>query len=129
MALRVALDTNWYSDLAKGIQTAVAPVSLAREIYMPFCVLAELRSGFLHGARRQRNERALNEFFKSNRVSALFADEATTHIYAQVFDELRRNGTPIPINDIWLAAIVIQHDLVLLTRDPHFELVSGVTCI
>jgi len=51
----------------------------------------------------------------------LYADEQTTHHYASVFAQLRRQGTPIPTNDIWIAAIVLQHDLALLTSDAHFS--------
>ena len=54
-------------------------------------------------------------------VAVLYPDEQTTHQYATVFRQLRRQGTPIPTNDIWIAALVLQHDLALYARDRHFE--------
>jgi predicted nucleic acid-binding protein len=54
-------------------------------------------------------------------VEVQYPDEQTTHHYASIFAQLRRQGTPIPTNDIWIAALVLQHDLVLLTDDTHFS--------
>jgi predicted nucleic acid-binding protein len=54
-------------------------------------------------------------------VQVLFADDATTHQYAALFRQLRRQGTPIPINDLWIAALVVQHGLALCDRDRHFD--------
>jgi predicted nucleic acid-binding protein len=54
-------------------------------------------------------------------VQLLYADEQTTHHYASVYRQLREQGTPIPTNDMWVAALVLQHDLVLFARDRHFD--------
>ena len=54
-------------------------------------------------------------------VSPLYADAGTTHLYAAIYLELRRRGTPVPTNDLWIAALAIQHELVLFSRDPHFQ--------
>ena len=56
-----------------------------------------------------------------NRVSILFADEETTHHYARLFRQLRRQGTSIPTHDLWIAVLAAQHDLLLFTRDAHFQ--------
>jgi tRNA(fMet)-specific endonuclease VapC len=119
--MRLALDTNRYVDFARGEQKAVSILQRAEDIFIPFIVLAELRAGFLCGTKSVINERNLVRFLNSTRVSILYADEATTHIYAQLFRQLRRQGTPIPTNDIWIASLVIQHNLYLLARDSHFE--------
>lgn len=121
MALRIAFDVNRYSDFARSVDAAVQAVRDAHEIWIPFVVLGELRAGFRRGTRQEQNERVLNEFLKSDRVFVLLADEATTQVYAEIHTELRRRGTPIPANDLWIAALVIQHDLVLVTRDEHFN--------
>jgi tRNA(fMet)-specific endonuclease VapC len=121
MALRLAIDANRYSDFCRGIEAAVGPVRRASQIVLPFVVLAELRAGFRCGSKARQNEKTLNEFLLSDRVAVLFPDEGTTHIYAELFAELRRAGTPIPTNDLWTAAIVVQYDLVLLARDEHFD--------
>ena len=87
----------------------------------PFVVLGELRAGFAHGRRTAENERLLQRFLLKNGVSVLYADDQTTHHYAAVFRQLRRQGTPIPTNDMWLAALVLQHNLLLHDRDKHFD--------
>jgi tRNA(fMet)-specific endonuclease VapC len=119
--MRIALDTNAYSAAARGEPKAVALLRAAHHLYLPFVVLAELRAGFASGTLGRRNEATLAQFLNSSRVSVLYADEQTTHHYAGVFAQLRRQGTPIPTNDIWIAAIVMQHDLVLFTSDAHFS--------
>ncbi|MBI4716537.1 MAG: type II toxin-antitoxin system VapC family toxin [Planctomycetes bacterium] len=123
MALNVAIDVNRYSDFCRGEASAQRVLRTAARIAVPFVVLAELRAGFLRGARAARNEAGLITFLQSPRVSVLFPDEATMHVYASLHTELRRAGTPIPTNDLWIAALVIQHDLVLFSRDQHFDLV------
>lgn len=121
MALRLALDANRYVDFCKGVDAAVGPLRRASEIVLPFAVVGELRAGFRCGGRSHHNERVLGRFLQSPRVTVLFADEGTTHFYAALFAELRRAGTPIPTNDLWIAALVVQHDLTLFTRDRHFD--------
>jgi len=121
MALNLALDLNRYVDYANGVPEAVETVRGASNVALPFVVLAELRSGFRHGSRAEHNERRLGLFLQSNRVRVLFADEATTHLYAMIYAELRKIGRPIPTNDIWIAALVVQHDFVLFSRDRHFD--------
>ena len=88
---------------------------------MPFVVLGELRAGFAGGARTGENEANLVRFLDSRRVDLVFADEDTTHHYARLFHQLRRQGTPIPTNDLWIAALVVQHELHLFARDAHFD--------
>jgi len=121
VAVRLALDTNRYTDLCRGVQAAVDAVAEAERIFMPFLVLAELRAGFQLGTRTKQNERALARFLHSPRVGLLLPDEQTTHHYGVLFAQLRRQATPIPTSDIWIAALVVQHDLVLLARDAHFD--------
>ena len=121
MALRLALDANRYVDFCKGVDAAVGALRRAREIVLPFVVLAELRGGFRCGVRSERNEQVLARFLQSPRVTVLFADEGTTHFYAELYAELRRAGTPIPTNDLWIAALALEHDLTLFTRDKHFD--------
>lgn len=119
--MRIALDTNRYVDAMRGEKKAVLTLGRADEIYLPFVVLAELRAGFLGGSRGVENEKNLIRFLDSPRVEVLYADESTTHQYARLYVQLRRQGTPIPTNDLWIAALVLQHDLQLFARDKHFE--------
>lgn len=119
--MRIALDTNRYADLCRGVAEVAEHVARAERIFMPFIVLAELRAGFQVGTRAKQNERVLNRFLNSPRVRLLLPDEQTTHHYATLFAQLRKQATPIPTNDIWIAALVLQHNLLLLTRDAHFD--------
>ena len=119
--MNLALDTNRYVDLCKGVDETVALVEEAERVFLPFVVIAELRAGFAHGRRQADNERTLRRFLLKPGVAVVFADDQTTHHYAAVFKQLRRQGTPIPTNDMWLASLALQHNLVLHARDRHFD--------
>ena len=117
----IAVDTNRYRDFCEGEAAAAQVFRYAERICMPFPVLAELRAGFACGTLARRNEGVLNRFLNRPRVSVLFPDEQTTFHYARTFRQLREQGTPIPTNDIWIAALVQQHNLLLYSRDQHFD--------
>lgn len=119
--MRIALDTNRYRDLTDGDQDVVATIETADEVFVPFVVLAELRGGFAVGRKGRENERHLMRFLSKPGVNVLFATDATTHVYADLYRQLRRQGTPIPTHDLWIAALVVEHSLLLLSRDPHFD--------
>lgn len=118
--MRLALDTNRYADLCRGDAAVVHVVAHAEAVFLPFVVIGELRSGFAGGAQTRANERTLQRFLAKPGVDLLFATEATTHHYASLHNQLRAQGTPIPTNDLWIAALVLEHNLVLATRDTHF---------
>jgi tRNA(fMet)-specific endonuclease VapC len=124
--VKVALDTNRYVDLCKGVVETVSLLEEAEAVVVPFVVLGELRAGFANGRRQAENERTLRRFLLKEGVDVLFADDQTTHHYAAVFLQLRKQGTPIPTNDIWLAALVLQHNLVLHARDRHFDYLTQI---
>jgi tRNA(fMet)-specific endonuclease VapC len=119
--VRIAIDTNRYVDFAKGVAEAVERFRRADQILVPFIVLGELRAGFAGGTRGTENAAALVRFLDSRRVDAVFADEETTHHYEGLFQQLRRQGTPIPTNDLWIAALTVQHHAHLFARDAHFD--------
>ncbi|MFZ0688184.1 MAG: type II toxin-antitoxin system VapC family toxin [Acidobacteriaceae bacterium] len=119
--MRLALDTNRYTDLVRGDPHVAESVESADEVWLPFVVLAELRAGFSLGTKGAQNEAALRRFLFKPSVEVLYADEQTTHHYASVYRQLRLQGTPIPTNDMWIAALVLQHSLILCARDTHFE--------
>lgn len=124
--MNILVDTNRYRDLCDGDVDTLDIFQRARSIAIPFIVLAELRSGFLCGTLARKNEQTLTRFLNSRRVRVLFANEDTTHHFARVFAQLRLQGTPVPVNDVWIAALAIQHDLLLLTRDAHFDLLPQI---
>jgi tRNA(fMet)-specific endonuclease VapC len=121
MEMRIAVDTNRYRDFCAGEPEAVEIFASARVIHLPFVVIAELRAGFQCGSLARQNEAVLQRFLCRQRVQVLYADEQTTHHFARIFYQLRSQGTPIPTNDIWIAALVMQHSLLLYSRDKHFS--------
>ena len=119
--MKIALDTNAYSDFMRGDPARVQVIRSAGHIYLPLIVLGELRAGFAAGNQQSSNAANLQRFLSSNRVSLLHPDEATTHHYAQLYVHLRKRGVAIPTNDLWIAALVLQHNLALCTSDAHFQ--------
>jgi tRNA(fMet)-specific endonuclease VapC len=127
--MRIALDTNRYTDFVKGLPDAVDRVRAAERIGLPLVVLAELRAGFLCGSRSGHNERDLVQFLGGPRVYVLYPDDATTHHYARIYRHLRELGKPIPTNDMWIAALAVEHDLTLFARDRHFDMIPQLARI
>lgn len=119
--MRIAVDTNRYVDFARAVPEAVSRLRAADQILMPFVVLGELRAGSLGGSSGPEDDASLVRFLNSPRVEVLPAEEETPHHYARLFHQLRRQGTPIPTNDLWIGALVVQHQLYLFARDAHFD--------
>lgn len=119
--MRIALDTNRYVDFARGDVEIATVLEHAQEIHLPLPVLGELRAGFAVGTHSARNEGGVRRLLLRAGVSVLAPDEQTTHHYASVFRQLRAQGTPIPTNDMWIAALALQHGLLLASRDAHFD--------
>ena len=124
--MSVVLDTNAYSDFMRGVPERVRVVRTVERIHVPLIVLGELRAGFAAGTREEENLETLRKFLASPRVSVLSPDETTTEHYARIFVQLRKKGTAIPTNDLWIAALAQQHDLGLCSSDAHFEHVEGL---
>ena len=125
--MRLALDTNRYTDLCRGDALVISTIEHADEVLLPFIVLGELRAGFAVGSQGPRNEAVLRRFLLKSGVHVLYADEQTTHHYAAIYRQLRKQGTPIPTKDMWIAALVLQHSLVLFARDVHFDALPQLT--
>lgn len=129
MAVEISIDTNRYRDFVDGVADAVAVFRTAPRIYVPFVVVAELRAGFAVGSRGAENQHVFEQFLHRPRVEVLLATMDTTHHYANLYRQLRTAGTPIPTNDLWIAALVVQHDLALYSRDVHFDSLPQLTRI
>ena len=122
--MRICLDTNRYTDFARGDHSVREVLEQSDAVMIPTVVLGELRGGFRFGARAAENEADLRRLMAEDGISSLEADDQTSQHYATVYAQLRRQGTPIPTNDIWIAALALQHGLVLYSRDPHFAHVA-----
>lgn len=121
MEMRIALDAASYVEMVGGDKETGKLVSTATEVWLPFVVLAELRAGFRCGSRAVLNEKVLSRFLLKPGVGVLFADGATVNQYANLFDQLRTQNTPIPTNALWIAALTVQHGLKLCTKTSHFQ--------
>jgi len=124
--MTVALDTNACSDFLRGVPSRVQVVRTATRLALPLMVPGELRAGFACGRRTAENLATLRQFLSSPRVSILHLDETTTETYARIFLQLRNKGAAIPINDLWIAALALQHDMDLCSSDAHFAEVDGL---
>ena len=129
MEVKLAIDTNAYSAAARSEPRVSALIRAADRVILPFVALAELRAGFAAGTIGRKNEAALTRFLATPRVEVQYADEQTTHHYASIYRQLRKQGTPIPTNDMWIAALVLQHSLVLCARDSHFDALPQLACL
>jgi tRNA(fMet)-specific endonuclease VapC len=123
---RLLLDTSAISSLFGGAADVRDLLQEAEEVFLNPVVLAELKTGFRRGKLRMENERMLARLIDSPRVRLASIDEETSERYAVIFDFLRTAGTPIPTNDVWIAATAMQHSLQLVTRDAHFERVPQI---
>src|SRR5262245_42241218 len=105
---------------------AVEVIAPAPRIGINSIVLGELLSGFAVGTREAENRQELEQFLASERVHQLVIDAETAAQYTVVYRELRRRGGPIPTNDMWIAASVLQHGFAVLSDDGHFHAVPGL---
>jgi predicted nucleic acid-binding protein len=118
---RVLLDTSAYSAHMRAHPGVAQGLREADELYMSVIVLGELRAGFLKGSRSRRNEEQLRDFLSQPRIEVLDVDHGTSERYAAIREDLRRRGTPVATNDLWIAATAFQHGLRILTTDKDFQ--------
>ncbi|MBI5211343.1 MAG: type II toxin-antitoxin system VapC family toxin [Elusimicrobia bacterium] len=123
---RVLLDTNAYAALLSGDRKVHAVLAEAEAVYLSVIVLGELHAGFRGGSRRSENERLLREFLGRPTVTPLLLTLETADIFGEIKDRLKAAGSPIPVNDIWLAAQAVETGSVLVSYDDHFRKVAGL---
>ena len=123
---RLVLDTSAYSHLRTGHDQVFDQVANASVVVMPVVVLGELEAGFELGRRTQENRRMLAEFLDEPFVSVMGVTATTVRYYARTFASLRRAGTPIPINDVWIAAATMECNGHLLTFDRDYHRVTNL---
>jgi tRNA(fMet)-specific endonuclease VapC len=118
------LDTNALSAVADGDASAMELVAGADRVALPVIVLGEYRLGIAQSRHRAGYENWLRQWIAT--VTVLDIDDGTTHFYSTIGLELKRKGKPIPTNDLWIAALCLQHSLPLVSRDKHFDFVAGL---
>ena len=124
---RLLLDTNAMIALRQADSALERIIDDADAVWISWITVGELLYGALGSGRRDANLRQLDDMI--SRRNILLGDVGTARAFAGVKDALRRKGRPIPENDIWIAATAIQHNLVLVTRDAHFDHIDGLTCL
>ncbi len=124
--MRVLVDTSAYSAFKRGHPELKSVLQRAEAIYLSPVVLGELLSGFRQGKLRARNEEALDEFLDTPRVELLPVLDSTAVRYAEILSYLRSAGTPLPTNDVWIAASAMEHGVQVLTTDKHFLAVPQI---
>ncbi len=123
---RILFDTSAYSHLMRGSKKIVELLDNADEVFLCAIVVGELLAGFKRGSREQENKSILKDFLSISNVGILTIDDSTAERYSIILDYLKKCGTPLPTNDIWIAASAMQNGLVLLTADQHFSLLPHV---
>ncbi len=124
--IKVMLDTSAYSAFLRGNEETAQVLREADEIYLNPVVLGELYAGFSKGGREKKNRDILKEFLSSPRVQVAAIDEETAERYASIIAYLWQQGTPLPTNDLWIAATAMQFGLKLVTTDTHYRNVPQI---
>jgi tRNA(fMet)-specific endonuclease VapC len=119
--IKVMLDSSAYSALLWGHEDIMRAVQEADEIYLNPVVLGELLAGFVYGGKEKKNRAVLRDFLASPRLQVADIDEETSERYAVIINYLWEQGTPVPTNDLWIAATAMQYGLKLLTTDVHYR--------
>lgn len=114
------LDTNAYTDLHRSGKW-IEVIRNSSKVLLPVTVIGELRFGFSNGTRAAENELLLGKFLMKPSAGVVAPDLTTTHHYASIQLHLRHKGIKIPQNDLWIAALALQHGLWLCTSDSHFD--------
>ena len=124
--MRILIDSNRFIDFCAGEEDVVGVFERASLLVVPFVVLAEIRAGAVSTRRGDAQVLVLNELLQQPGVRAAHSTDSTAHHYAAIYAKLRRAGTPIPTNDVWIAALAVEHGLVLYTRDAHFDSIPTI---
>ena len=123
----VIVDTSAVISLFRGQKSAVECFDLAEEVWLPVTVLGELYCGLRKCNNPKKERLRISEFHAQSLI--VNNDEGTAIRYADVYVNLEKQGVMIPINDIWIAAFAIRHELPLLAKDSHFSRIAGLDLI
>jgi len=123
---RVLIDTNIYIEFLRGDENINNILSSADFIAFSVISIGEMLAGFKIWSDEKKYLNELDEFLYSPRLIIYDIDSETSEFYAKIHNELRIAGNPIPTNDMWIAALALQHGIKLLTNDRHFTKVAGL---
>ncbi|MDY6951509.1 MAG: type II toxin-antitoxin system VapC family toxin [Thermodesulfobacteriota bacterium] len=126
--MKLLLDTSAYVGFKRNLPKVVDTIVRAESILFSPVVLGELIFGFRNGTRLEENMEELDEFLHHEAVRLVKIGEITSDRYSRIALQLKRKGTPIPTNDIWIAAQTMEQGAELTTSDKHFEKIDGLVC-
>ena len=126
MTARLVLDTTAYSHFRAANDAVAGLLARAEIVYVPSVVLGELEGGFRGGSRYRENRRVLDDFLDEPFVETLPITTSVATHYGRLFADFRRAGTPVPTNDLWIAAATVDCGGHLVTFDAHFERFEGL---
>jgi tRNA(fMet)-specific endonuclease VapC len=121
---RYLLDTNIIVDYLRNNKFATDFIDNNLNCFVSAIVCGELLYGAAYSTNPNKHLKQFNEFIKN--ISVLTVDQETAKYYGEIKSNLRKSGTPIPENDIWIAAIAIQHGFTLATNDKHFKNINSL---
>lgn len=123
---QIILDTNAYTGLLSGDEQILGVVASAEVVFMSIFVLGELHAGFWGGSKQRQNHDLLRRFIARPSVKILNATVETAEVFGALKNTLKQAGTPLPINDVWIAAHGIESGSVIVTNDQHFRKIAGI---
>jgi len=124
--MKYLLDTSAYVGFKRNKVEVVEIIIKAELILFSTIVLGELMFGFRNGTKFEKNMDELNKFMQHEIVKLVQIEGITSDRYSRIAAQLKRQGTPIPTNDIWIAAQTMEHGAELITLDKHFETINGL---
>ncbi len=127
--MKLLLDTSAYSALMRGHKEVAHRVRSAESVYFSSIVAGELLYGFRHGTRFLQNRTQLEAFLASPFVHFLSVTFTTSDRFGLIAADLRKRGTPLPSNDIWIAAHALESGADLVSFDQHFNCIAGLSLI
>lgn len=124
--MKLILDTNAYVGFKLGHPQLVEYLTLADSIWVSPIVMGELMFGFRNGSRYEKNMLELRTFLSHEAVQMIPMFDVTADRYSRIAARLKKQGTPIPSNDIWIAAQAMETGAELVTMDHHFKKIKGL---
>jgi tRNA(fMet)-specific endonuclease VapC len=126
-AAGILLDTSVVVAHLRGRIDIRALTVAGEPLFLPLVALGELYKGAEKSARPADNRKLVDDFLQ---MAALpHPDTATAESYARAAVALEAKGQVIPENDLWIAAVALECDMPLATRDAHFDRVDGLTVL
>lgn len=123
---KILLDTNAYSSFLRGDNQVMEVIAKAETVYISIIVIAELLAGFKAGSKELQNKMWLQEFLSKSTVQTIDVTMETAEIFSEIKHGLASSGTPLPINDVWIASHAVETGSTLITYDAHFTLIPKV---